>query len=144
MGVPEVVLDLPLLTELSRLNDEAARRFPYPHSRRFGHIGLILEEELAPGGYWCSPKNALTFASTGGDGDHGGYFQIQLVFPEPRPAGAPEHWFCEHVDEDQRKLLKFLAPELKLKPWRDDERREKFKRLQDELLPLVVASTEPE
>lgn len=69
-GIEGITLDLPLLNDLHRLSHEAKRRFPNPRNEGFGRIGLYLETELAPGGYWCSPKNAVVFASTGGDGDH--------------------------------------------------------------------------
>ena len=186
VAVPNVVLDLPLLSELHRLNDEAEKRFAFDGDTGFRRLGLILNKELEFGGYWCSPKNALTFARTGGDGDHysllihddrideksavvltwpsegdqqivgenlydflcfgmhGGYFQINSVSSESPPPNAPRHWFCEHVDEQNRKLLTFLASELGLKPWGLDERHERFQRLQQELLPRVVVDTEPD
>lgn len=160
--------------------------FPFLTVEELGISGSSWKRSLRLGAIGAPPKNALTFASTGGDGDHfsllihdgrvddksavvltwpseginqivgenlydflclgmhGGYFQIQMVFPEFRPASAPEHWFCDHVDEQQQKLLTFLASELNLKPWDDGKRRERLKRLQDDFLPLVVANIEPD
>lgn len=36
----------------------------------FDPIGLILFAPPRHGGYWCTPTNAVTFATTGGDGVH--------------------------------------------------------------------------
>lgn len=36
----------------------------------FEPVGLILFAPPRNGGYWCTPVNALSFATTGGDGVH--------------------------------------------------------------------------
>jgi hypothetical protein len=36
----------------------------------FDPIGLILRLPPTHGGYWCSPANSVSFATTGGDGTH--------------------------------------------------------------------------
>lgn len=36
----------------------------------FEPVGLILRAPPQNGGYWCTPTNALSFATTGGDGVH--------------------------------------------------------------------------
>ena len=55
----------------------AAARKRFPVDRGAGHyhaglgcLGLILESRPRPGGYWCTPTNSLSFASTGGGGTH--------------------------------------------------------------------------
>ena len=44
----------------------------------FDSIGLILFAPPRHGGYWCTPTNSVTFATTGGDGVHYSW----LVDPE--------------------------------------------------------------
>jgi hypothetical protein len=68
--VPGVTVELPLLGQLYRFEEKSARGSGLYRVTDLHGIGLILQDELKTGGYWCSPKNALTFASTGGDGDH--------------------------------------------------------------------------
>ena len=65
-------LDLPLLNELHRADAYIRDHFdiPYYFDAGIGSVGLKLATRLTTGGYWCSPTNALTFASTGGDGNH--------------------------------------------------------------------------
>lgn len=42
----------------------------------FASIGLILLVPPRNMGYWCTPTNSFTFATTGGDGVHFGYLAI--------------------------------------------------------------------
>lgn len=65
-------LDLPLLERLHQVDSQVRERFILPESYDpgLGCIGLSLDRQLKPGAYWCSPRNAVAFASTGGDGDH--------------------------------------------------------------------------
>ncbi len=39
----------------------------------FDPIGLILLKKLECWGYWCTPTNTISFATTGGDGVHFGF-----------------------------------------------------------------------
>jgi hypothetical protein len=65
-------LDHPLLQRLHELDRHIRDKFKLPRyaGAGVGSVGLILNSPLENGGYWCSPRNALTFAHTGGDGDH--------------------------------------------------------------------------
>ena len=67
--------------ELERLHQaarEAAREFDTSVEAVFDPCGLILEIPPARVDYWCTPRNVVTFASTGGDGVHYSY----LAHPE--------------------------------------------------------------
>ena len=65
-------LDHPLLERLHDVDQHIRKTFKLPRwaDAGVGSVGLILYQKLENGGYWCSPKNASTFATTGGDGDH--------------------------------------------------------------------------
>lgn len=65
-------LDHPLLLKLHEVDQHIRKNFKLPRwaDAGVGSVGLILNQTLENGGYWCSPSNALTFATTGGDGDH--------------------------------------------------------------------------
>jgi hypothetical protein len=65
-------LDHPLLQRLHEVDRHIREHFTLPQyaDEGVGAVGLILRQTLANGGYWCSPRNALEFAHTGGDGDH--------------------------------------------------------------------------
>jgi hypothetical protein len=65
-------LDHPLLLRLHEIDRHIRDTFTLPRyaDAGVGSVGLILKATLENGGYWCSPRNALTFAHTGGDGDH--------------------------------------------------------------------------
>ena len=60
-------LDHPLLQRLHDLDSHIRARL---NPQGIGSVGLILYSTLERGAYSCSPRNALTFAHTGGDGDH--------------------------------------------------------------------------
>lgn len=51
----------------------------------FDDLGLLLEPKPSPWTYFCSPLNAPTFASTGGDGVHFGLLQLEGAEPEQAP-----------------------------------------------------------
>ena len=68
----KVKLDHVLLQRLHEVDQHIRNNFQLPlwAAPGVGSVGLILNSRLDNGGYWCSPSNALTFATTGGDGDH--------------------------------------------------------------------------
>ena len=51
----------------------------------FEPVGLILLAPPRKYGYWCTPLNSLTFATTGGDGDHYGLLAVAGEFTEFSP-----------------------------------------------------------
>jgi hypothetical protein len=51
----------------------------------FDPAGLLLERDSAPWTYFCSPRNAPAFASTGGDGVHFGLLQLDGSGPDDAP-----------------------------------------------------------
>ena len=59
---------LPLLNQLHEVDARATAKF----GRQYGTVfdGLQLSETLENYGYFCTPVNSSTFASTGGDGVH--------------------------------------------------------------------------
>jgi hypothetical protein len=65
-------LDHPLLQRLHGLDRHIREKMSLPAyaDPGVGCVGLILYSTLEHGTYSCSPRNALTFAHTGGDGDH--------------------------------------------------------------------------
>ena len=60
----------PLLESLREFDAEAARRFPARFDNGLGQLGMLLHAELHNEGYWCTPKNSMAFAHTGGNGVH--------------------------------------------------------------------------
>jgi hypothetical protein len=65
-----VIIDHPLWDRLCELDQIAKERFPSRFDPGFGVLGLILSSPPSPGGYFCTPRNSLSFAWTGGDGVH--------------------------------------------------------------------------
>jgi hypothetical protein len=64
---------------LQKLYDAAAligSRFDRSLEAVLDPCGLILEKPPRENYYWCTPRTAKTFASTGGDGVHYSYLQI--------------------------------------------------------------------
>jgi hypothetical protein len=51
----------------------------------FDDCGLLLQRPLKRWEYFCTPANALTFASTGGDGVHYSFLQLPGVSIEGQP-----------------------------------------------------------
>jgi len=58
---------------------------PLSASGVFDPCGLILEIPPKSGYYWCTPKEALTFACTGGDGVHYSYLSSDSLSPSVVP-----------------------------------------------------------
>ena len=52
---------------------------------RIDPIGMILLREPMCWGYWCTPVNTITFATTGGDGVHYGLLAIDGVISNASP-----------------------------------------------------------
>lgn len=71
--IDNVDVNLPLYDALFALHDEICRRFPAPKFR--SGVNLLGIEFVPPGrfvnyGDWCTPLNTLSFAWTGGGGEH--------------------------------------------------------------------------
>ena len=71
--------------ELWTLAEDIARETGGDPRYVFDPCGLLLERRPSPWTYFCSPRNALTLASTGGDGVHFGLLQLDEVAPERLP-----------------------------------------------------------
>ena len=85
---------------------------PIGYDRGVGAVGLLLERQLALGGYWNSPDNALTFARTGGDGDHYSLLIHDGIVDEDSPVvmtwpTAPEQDVQYIVGESLKDFLSF-------------------------------------
>jgi hypothetical protein len=88
----------PLLDALREFDAEAAQRFPADYDNGLGQMGMLLHSKLDNWGYWCTPKNSLTFASTGGDGVHFSFIvqndkvteDSAVVVTVPASFGEPE------------------------------------------------------
>ncbi len=65
-------VNLPLLQKLYIIDRHIRDSFKLPPSydAGLGAVSLMLERPLKNGGYWNSPNNTLSFARTGGSGDH--------------------------------------------------------------------------
>lgn len=48
-------------------------------------LGLRFTDELAPGDYYCTPRNTVAFAWTGGDGEHFSLLAVDNVINENSP-----------------------------------------------------------
>jgi hypothetical protein len=73
------------LTELWTLAEAIARETGGEPSGVFDVCGLLLERRPRVWDYFCSPQNAVTFASTGGDGVHFGLMQLPELAPDKLP-----------------------------------------------------------
>ena len=109
-----VLIQHPLLDALREFDVEAALRFPSDYDNGLGQMGLLLCPKLENRGSWCTPKNSLTFASTGGDGVHFGFIVRDDKIAEDSPVivtvpgnfEGPE--FANHVVADSlRNFLRF-------------------------------------
>jgi hypothetical protein len=78
-GVPKSLIELWSLAEAVAHETGGEPRYV------FDAVGLLLERQLSAWSYFCSPRNALTFASTGGDGVHFGLLQLSDSAPHPAP-----------------------------------------------------------
>jgi hypothetical protein len=63
------------LRRFHQVASDAATKFGSSTDSVFDPCGLILELPPVEGHYWCTPTNAITFASTGGDGVHYSYMK---------------------------------------------------------------------
>ena len=79
----DILIDLPTLTPLREFDMYV--RDQIPRDQGLGSVGLNLNPELEVGDNWCSPVNALTFACTGGDGDHYGLVELDGEINESSP-----------------------------------------------------------
>lgn len=92
-----VAINLPLLDELRKVNEEIQSRYKDYHGRpaTLWEVGLGLDERLDDGRYGhCTPLNCRTFAGTGGDGHH---FSLlvqdgQIDANSPVVATAPDNF----------------------------------------------------
>lgn len=75
----------PLLDALREFDAEAAQRFPADYDFGLGQMGMLLRSKLGNGGYWCTPKNSLSFASTGCDGVHFSFILRNNAITEDSP-----------------------------------------------------------
>ena len=104
----------PLLDALREFDTEAARRFPADFDNGLGQMGMLLAPTLENCGYWCTPKNSLTFASTGGEGVHFSFLVQDGKVTESSPVilTVPANAFEPDganfvVAEDLRNCLRF-------------------------------------
>ena len=72
-----------LLQELVDFNDQIAAESGCDPESALDDIGLLFWEE--PGGYPMTPRNVISFASTGGDGNHSSLLQLQDRPPDQFP-----------------------------------------------------------
>ena len=61
------------LEKLWQLTGNKRPQFPDSENFYFDPVGLILFRDIENMGYWCTPENTVTFATTGGDGVHFGF-----------------------------------------------------------------------
>lgn len=59
-----------MLSRLSEVDNIIAREVTADWYVGLFAVGLGLHKQLKNCGYWCTPRNSLAFASTGGDGVH--------------------------------------------------------------------------
>ena len=64
------------LEKLWLLSGQERAPFAETENLYFDPIGLILFKEIMNFGYWCTPVNTQTFATTGGDGVHFGFLCV--------------------------------------------------------------------
>ena len=65
-----VIVDSPLPDRLREVDAEVAATVEQEYDRGLPGVGLGLHRRPGHGGDFCSPANAVAFASTGGDGVH--------------------------------------------------------------------------
>ena len=61
------------LEKLWQLTGKERSQFPDSENLHFDSVGLILFRDIENMGYWCTPENSVTFATTGGDSVHFGF-----------------------------------------------------------------------
>jgi hypothetical protein len=104
----------PLLDALRKFDAEAAERFPARFDDGLGQMGMLLDSKLVNGGYWCTPKKSLAFASTGGNGVHFSFIiqndeiteDSPVIVTVPANPGIPEMSNCV-VANNLRNFLRF-------------------------------------
>ena len=64
------------IEDVWRVADEVAPKLEQDPRYVFGDVGLFLERPLKRWTYFCTPRNSVTFGSTGGDGVHFGFLQL--------------------------------------------------------------------
>lgn len=72
----------PDLERLCSLTDVQWGREGSDWNAFFDPIGLMLRLPPVNGGYWCTPMNSLSFATTGGDGTHGSLGRLRRSVSE--------------------------------------------------------------
>ncbi|WP_339613759.1 hypothetical protein [uncultured Rubinisphaera sp.] len=88
----------PLLHDLRQFDAEAAHRFPAKFDNGLGQMGMLIYSECRNEGYWCTPKNSMAFATTGGDGVHFSFIvennkvteNSPVIVTVPANSGEPE------------------------------------------------------
>ncbi len=95
---------LPTLQKLHGVRGSAKSEF----FMGLGTIGLNLTD-LVYGGYWCTPRNSVTFAHTGGDGTHFSYVILDNELDDDSPivmsCPANSEDSCTIVGENLRDFL---------------------------------------
>ena len=97
-AAPMVKINHPLLDDLRRFDAEAARRYPAEFDNGLGQMGMLIYSEYRNEGYWCTPKNSMAFATTGGNGVHFSFIvennkvteDSPVIVTVPANSGEPE------------------------------------------------------
>jgi len=63
--------------ELKQFIQDYAKRSGEQEGDLFESMGMFLHDSLSRLDYFCTPINSITFASTGGDGVHYGYLNLE-------------------------------------------------------------------
>ncbi|MGC4006244.1 MAG: hypothetical protein QM811_25255 [Pirellulales bacterium] len=86
-GSEKIVVDHPLLDELTAIDEELDLHFPGESSpTTLGEVGLYLSKEFDGGRYdWCTPLNCVVFARTGGDGTHYSLLRLDGAIRDESP-----------------------------------------------------------
>ena len=100
---PKITVNLPLYDALWKLHPRIKRRFPgeWPSQEGVNALGVMFGRPSGlrtgyTGGYWNTPTNTATFASTGSDGNHFGFLVLNsridadspIVLTAPCSGGA--------------------------------------------------------
>lgn len=76
---------IPLLKRLREIGVLIDSKFPPSSFGGMGQLGLLLASKLRNGGSWCTPRNSVEFAWTGGDGVHFSLVEVDGVVSENSP-----------------------------------------------------------
>lgn len=101
----DATVDHPLLEKLRKADAVAAKRFPSRSNPGFSALGLLLHPQLERFDYWCTPKNVVTFARTGGNGVHFSFLahdgkvteNSPVVITIPSPGNRPNYIVGENL-----------------------------------------------